>query len=53
MSFGRKYELWIIQVSLLENSNSISKEARKFSLVNEFLVQLVKINQFWQKKIIS
>lgn len=50
ISFGRKYELWIIQVSLLENSNYISTEAHKFSLVNEFLVLFAKINQFLQKQ---
>lgn len=39
-----------MQVSLLENSNYSSKEAPEFSLLNEFLVLLAKMNQFWQKK---
>lgn len=49
-TFWQKYELWIMQVSLLENSNYSSKEAPEFSLLNEFLVLLGKMNQFWQKK---
>lgn len=49
ISFGRKYELWIIQVGVLENSNYIYKIVHKFSLVNEFSVLFAKINQSGRK----
>ena len=44
ISFGRKYEEWFIHACLLKNLNYNFKEVREFSLVNEFLALLAKIN---------